>query len=263
MLVKLLKNDYYNRGKTLLFLCASIIVDAFLLHFIYESELCNERYGAVGIVFTLVMALGFIILYISFPALLFYSVSDFGKRYFKDQGYFTHTLPVKTSVLLMARMVADVINTIIITITYLIVGSVMADDYSVIKNIISNMGKLYSDREVTAGEEMLAFFLRTLVFLLGVLFVLWQYNAAYSAGHMYNNGKKIKSFAFFFAFYVAEVFLLALITEPVGDIFINGNMDVVEIQLFELVFWVVLEIIGIVSMGMITHSVCKKNLNLE
>lgn len=34
---------------------------------------------------------------------------DFRNRFFKDQGYLTHTLPVKTSTLIGARLICDLV----------------------------------------------------------------------------------------------------------------------------------------------------------
>lgn len=263
MLVKLLKNDYYNRGKTLFFFCLALIVDALVMKAVVSVNPDMDKLGPLGIALTLVMILGVLIIYVSFPALLFGSVSDFGKRYFKDQGYFTHTLPVKTSVLLMARMVADIINTIIITVTYLLIIEIMSDDYDIARKLIESLKWIPAYREVSSAEENLALLLRCLVFFIGILFVLWQYNAAYSLGHSYNSGKRIKSVGFFILIYIVEIMIISGIVEPIGDAITRSDMDEVQIQFFTLAFVIIFEIIGVTIMGMITSHVCRKGLNLE
>lgn len=263
MLVKLLKNDYYNRGKALLSFCVALILDALILKAVMAAKPDMHELGPLGIALQLVMVMGVLVLYVSFPALIFGSVSDFGKRYFKDQGYFTHTLPVKTSVLLMARMVADIINTIIITITYLFIIEIMSDGYGLAKELINSLKRINAYRDVTTSEQNLALLLRCLVFFIGILFALWQYNAAYAMGHSYNSGKRIKSVGFFILIYIIEIIILSSIVDPIGEAIVKSDMDEVQIQFFTLAMTMLFEIIGVTVMGMITNNVCRKGLNLE
>lgn len=260
MLVKLLKNDYYNRGRTILVLCLANIVNAFVIDFIASLDLRNN--GIFEIVFGMISVLGVIFLYLSFPIMLFTIVADFGKRFFKDEGYFTHTLPVKTSMLIISRMVGDVISTAVITITYLMVGVILSEEFSVIKWLMKDLRKIYSDREPTVGEENLVFALRVIVFFLTILLILWHFNAAYSSGHVSCNGKRIKTVGYFIVYYIAEVFVMAMVTRITDDIFVNKNYDDVQMQLIILVYTVIMELLGVIALGSITHYVCRKKLNL-
>lgn len=263
MLVKLLKNDYYNRGKSLIAFCFIIFVNALMMYGVYDINDKLQPTGGFALAVSLIFVLCTIVLYAGLPLILSLAVSDFGKRYFKDQGYFTHTLPVKTSVLLMARMVADILNTIVITITYLFVMEILSRDYDYVGNMLRSMRHIYGSREATSGEEMTAFILRIWLFLFGVLFFLWQYNASYALGHTGNNGKKMRSIGFFAAFSIGEIIIVSLVMDVIMNFLYDSDMDEIKIEIFTLAIFVIWFIIGITVMGLITHHVCKKNLNLE
>ena len=107
MFGKLIKNEFVNRFKSIIALFAGLLIGSvvvFLLTFItdrVESGFLNVLHGVTVFVFIA----GF---FVCGASVFILPLDDFRKRFFKDQGYLTHTLPVKTSHLLLARTFCDV-----------------------------------------------------------------------------------------------------------------------------------------------------------
>ena len=60
----------------------------------------------------------------------------FRTRFYKDQAYLTHTLPVKTSTILVARMVCDIVLVIGISISWVISLCIAFGDAGFYKDLV-------------------------------------------------------------------------------------------------------------------------------
>ena len=97
MLGKLIKNEFVNRWKSILGIYGIISVLGLLyalVNFLHEDVGVNNRYFELfGAIIVITFALS---IYISMVVIVLQSFGDYNKRFFKEQAYLTHTLPVKT-----------------------------------------------------------------------------------------------------------------------------------------------------------------------
>ena len=119
MLGKLIKNEFVQRGKQTFAILVGILlysVVILILHTLKDNDIINNNYynafvGMASVVYVFIIfasAIGIILL----------MFLDFGKRLFKDQGYLTHTLPVKTTDIMTSRIVFDTVAILAMAIVY-------------------------------------------------------------------------------------------------------------------------------------------------
>lgn len=111
MVGKLIKNEFVNREKPLfLILCGVFSASVVTLLMRTLVDHVPERLEGV---FTMLsgIEIGLYVLAMVTAAIacFFLPVMDYRSRFFKDQSYLTHALPVKKGSMIFARMVMDII----------------------------------------------------------------------------------------------------------------------------------------------------------
>lgn len=254
MLGKLIKNEFVNRGKSVLGIYAGVLGISLLVatlgFFNKDLEIHNQYLDTLYEV--TVVTLG-VAVYAAVVSVILLSFSDYNKRFFKDQGYLTHTLPVKTINLLIARIICDVAVCISIGVFFPVTICIAARDFKIFKYIAEGIGAIIKSDNV--GEIMSELVLELVTMLVGILFVSWMYYVSYAIGHSFSNNKRIISVGIFVLIYIATMFLAG----TVGTMFDNSHLSykqqhvIIDIGLTLLVCLFVA----------ITNQVCKKKLNLE
>ena len=275
MLGKLIKNEIVNRGAQVLLLLLGIVaisgVEAILLEVKERTNNPGTFFNTFVILFS--VAYGFV-MFSSFIGVAFFNVSDFGKRLFKDQGYLTHTLPVKTSSIIIARMICDFGVMIAFAITFPFALSITFRDFSFYKGIIDILDSILKATGSVADKSLL---IATLVALfigifISMLFTLWMYNGAYALGHMFSKNKRILSVVFF----IVIVVIVEVISIVIGNAVYDSNLLNFSVEIRDhsitgnvgALFMLVMasDVIMLISAGImaaITNWVCKNKLNLE
>lgn len=268
MLGKLIKNDYTNRLKMIFAIYVAVILDSIgitLLQGIMEHismPRTIESFMALTIGLLAVAFFGAI------PLIIFLSFSDFGKRFFKDQGYLTHTLPVKTSSLMFARMIGDAIMLVGMVLVYAIGGCIIAKDFSIF-GVLFEMFADFLTEDIgigTKAEIALAVILFIAMAFLYVILFQWHYNAAYALGHMHAENKRIMSIVYYVLLYFVFETVAAIILAVIGVFGYNangGDLDSLSIVNMTFGIVVIMEVIAIAATFFITTKVCQKKLNLE
>lgn len=268
MLGKLIKNEFINRGKQaasifIALLCLSCVVavmSAINENIYIENEFFEFSYALLIVVFAAS-------LWAVVVALLLGSVQDFGKRFFKDQGYLTHTLPVKISALMLARMVFDLVLIIAIAIFIPLAICISVRDFSFFSEIGNAIKEMLETRYSGVFEATVVFIdviLMCVTFLILALAGLWMFNASYAIGHAFNNAKKLISVV---AFCLMTV-LNWTITYIVGieildmDVFYMPEHREVTIML-NLIVTIAVAAVSVAIYAVITGYVIKNKLNLE
>lgn len=108
MLGKCIKNEFVNRSGLVGMISAGVMLFAVIvlgldkLYNVVGTTAFAVFVKLVDVMFALAM-FAVIVMVVLLPCL------DFRNRFFKDQGYLTHTLPVKTSTLIGARLICDLV----------------------------------------------------------------------------------------------------------------------------------------------------------
>ncbi len=268
MFSKLIKNEFVNRWKSILSIYAGLLA-ASVIMFIFTSINNSTNSSFVTMLYALYSVLYFIGLFLCAASIFFMPLDDFRKRFFKDQGYLTHTLPVKTTSLLMSRMVCDLSMMIGMAIVFPFSICVAAGDF----NFFSSVGKFFKvifhaiGLDASVGISVILFFL--LIFA-SYLFNLWCFNCAYTLGHcLFEKGKRLMSVVFFFcitffASYISSAVSQAMQNSGLYQNFLTstGSESIARLNVILLIMtlFMVLCTVGLVA---ITNLTFKKKLNLE
>ena len=111
MLKKLLKKDFRATARTFLPMILGFVIASVLAKILFEagimSPILNDGYVSDTNEFMVVSSVIFLLLYFIYIIAFFimtyvFIVSDFYKTMVSEQAYLTHTLPVKTSTLILS-----------------------------------------------------------------------------------------------------------------------------------------------------------------
>ncbi|MDE6024638.1 MAG: hypothetical protein K2G45_04215 [Lachnospiraceae bacterium] len=273
MLGKLIKNEFVQRGKQVaLIFCAILgmsLVTALL--WIIEPYVISNFFGFFLGLVTTMYGIGIVAAAVG---LLMLAIGDFGKRLFKDQGYLTHTLPVKTSSIIFARMVFDVVLIIAMAVIFPIAISIAWRDFTAIGEMFKGIGELITS--LSGGALETSIVVMDLILALGAVLLsslqsLWMFNAAYAIGHSFNTAKKAMSVAaymimtvvsgmvmYFFGWFMSETGLDEVVVKGL-DSSLHPEVSLMVL----LIFTCVITAVGVAIFAVITSFVCKKRLNLE
>ena len=193
MLGKLIKNEFVNRGSQLLLILGGVlglnVLNAIILEVTKGTTNVYVKFFVGLFEFIDVMAI-----IAGIAGIFFLTIRDFGDRLFKSQGYLTHTLPVKTSSILFARMVCDVVVMVAAVLVFPLAISISLRDFSLYKEIINLFIQLIEMTSgMTVAEKGLVvgiIIVSVIGAFLGGLASLWLFNAAYAIGHSFNRSKR-------------------------------------------------------------------------
>lgn len=253
MLGKLIKNEFVQRGKTvcgiyLLVLVASIVENLmYLANEKISNDIIENLYTITNIVFLLVFFGGA-------AMVVLVSFQDYNKRLFKDQGYLTHTLPVKSSTMLFARGVCDLVVCLSMVVVFPVCLSIAISNFDMLKEILNLINEVFlqmSNKEIRRAVIAL---LILMFFLL--LYGIWLYYFAYAAGHSFNKNKKLMSVLIYIGSFVVSELLASVLLSYIEKI--DSIDDVTSVAIGGLIF-AVYTAICFAS----TSNICKKHLNLE
>lgn len=254
MLGKLVKYEFVNRYRNVL----GMYLIVFVLGVLYAGlDFLNDNYGIsknryAGILVVTIMVMFMCSVYISFAAILIYSLNDYKMRFFGIQGYLTHTLPVSTLKLLIARMICDLCVCASMSVFYPLIICISSRDFSLIKRFAKYLGDLFREENIA---EQLSFVVRVIIAIALVLLILiWLDYASNAVGHSFSSGKKAKSVIAYITIIIAFdlVFAAALFNVPFYDD-LSGFMN----------FIILLMALCVAALVGITNYFCKNRLNLE
>jgi len=253
MLGKLLKNEFVQRGKTvcgiyLLVFVASVVENMmYLAHEKTSNNIIGNLYTITNIVFLLVFFGGA-------AMVVLVSFQDYNKRLFKDQGYLTHTLPVKASTMLFARGICDLVVCLSMVVVFPICLSIAVSNFDMLKEILNLINEVFlqmSNKEIRRAVIAL---LVMMFFLL--LYGIWLYYFAYAAGHSFNKNKRLMSVLIYIGSFVVSILLASVLLSYLDEI--DSVDDATSVTIGGLIF-AVYTVICFVS----TSNICEKHLNLE
>lgn len=274
MLGKLIKNEFVHRGKPVATVFAGMIVLSLfecIISLIRDKGIANSVY--FDLFFGIMTTVWIISLFAGFFGILMLSIGDYGNRFFKDQGYLTHTLPVKSSKLILARMICDVAIILAMIIVYPLVISIAVRNFEFYSEIIDFVYDFVSANIDGVEKALIVVDFISIIIgvFLGALFEVWHFYTAYAIGHMFNKGKKVASVVSYIVIYVVVQIIVLLfmrlmeipqidkIVKEIG----NGIDSAPGELLLVLSVVNIVMVIGLAILAVVTNTVFKRRLNLE
>lgn len=268
MLGKCIKNEFVNRSGLVGMISAGVMLFAVIvlgldkLYNVVGTTAFAVFVKLVDVMFALAM-FAVIVMVVLLPCL------DFRNRFFKDQGYLTHTLPVKTSTLIGARLICDLVMIAWMVAVYGLAVCVATGNFEVFSDFVGFVQQFLSrsgmivDRSLIVLDGVLAL----LMMWLGVMCNIWTINAAYAFGHAFTKGKRIWSVVFFALIQMIYGILVVVFSEILSkqdiDLFLEQISSTAKQYLVVLVTVTIIEVVGIAVLAVATTLTCKHKLNLE
>jgi len=271
MLGKCIKNEFVNRTKQALGIIFALIGMALLVR-IADTITSDIDNGVLRTVFGF-LAFAYVITIIAGIIMAaFLPFLDFRTRFYKDQAYLTHTLPVKTSTILVARMVCDIVLVISISISWVLSLCIAFGDAGFYKELVNLIEDAFSFLGGLSAVETSKVVLFLILFVVGTclttLNTIWTINAAYSFGHSFSKNKKIMSVVGFIGLYIFAVIFLSLVLFVLDEIGVVTNFEDIGVDSLSMANTVlfIMDLIAfslVFIMGAVTNYICKKHLNVE
>lgn len=267
MLGKCIKNEFVNRSGLVGMISAGVMLFAVIvlgldkLYNVVGTTAFAVFVKLVDVMFALAM-FAVIVMVVLLPCL------DFRNRFFKDQGYLTHTLPVKTSTLIGARLICDLVMIAWMVAVYGLAVCVATGNFEVFSDFVGFVQQFLSMSGMTVDRGLIVLdgVLALLMMWLGVMCNIWTINAAYAFGHALK-GKRIWSVVFFALIQMIYGILVVVFSEILSkqdiDLFLEQISSTAKQYLVVLVTVTIIEVVGIAVLAVATTLTCKHKLNLE
>lgn len=274
MLGKLIKNEFVQRGKQTFAILVGVLlysVVILILHTLKDNDIINNDYYNVFVGMASVVYV--FIIFASAIGIILLMFLDFGKRLFKDQGYLTHTLPVKTTDIMTSRIVFDTVAILAMAIVYPLSICIASGNFDFFKELIELIHSVLTmtGSGISKTTIILDGVLAVIAMFLSAICSIWQYNAAYALGHSFSSSKRMMSVVFYIAIYtimqVISGILLAIVSIPAVEDAIEGLLLKVDSEvMIVMIMLIITNLLTFVSTFVlikITTNVCKTKLNLE
>lgn len=268
MLGKCIKNEFVNRSGLVGMISAGVMLFAVIvlgldkLYNVVGTTAFAVFVKLVDVMFALAM-FAVIVMVVLLPCL------DFRNRFFKDQGYLTHTLPVKTSTLIGARLICDLVMIAWMVAVYGLAVCVATGNFEVFSDFVGFVQQFLSMSGMTVDRGLIVLdgVLALLMMWLGVMCNIWTINAAYAFGHAFTRWERIWSVVFFALIQMICGILVVVFSEILSkqdiDLFLEQISSTAKQYLVVLVTVTIIEVVGIAVLAVATTLTCKHKLNLE
>jgi hypothetical protein len=269
MLGKLIKNEFIQRFKPILLILGGELVFSLLISFL-DVIITGKSPEVLRVLLKLTIVLYGFVMVAGVIGVVLIIINDFRNRLFKDQGYLTHTLPVKSSSIMIARILCDIVFVALALLGFELSTCIAARDFSTFSSFLNMIRDFCHYSSLNFSNS--SFVLLTVLVIAGILLTcvvsIWHFNAAYAIGHAFTGGKRIISVAAFLVISFIQymlVYLFAYIssTDAVNDAIRKMLTDDLAIMIFMFIIIDVFFLISLVVFAVITSWICKKHLNLE
>lgn len=265
MLGKIIKHEFKATYKTALTMILSVLLVGGLVRMM---DLVSFD-GTIWEIIEMIMAVFYLLLLIAVPVSMFVvSIARFYRTMVKDEGYLTHTLPVKKTQLINGKLITSVIWIII---------SIMVIPLSLLINVKNS---IYTFRDIaellklvfsnsTYIMDCVMFILLIIVSIMASLLLCY---ACIGMGQMFNGHRLAGSVLFYFIFQYAfgfmQLFSMLIIPgivdmmniyDTVSKILVAEDNGILALLLFGLLLQI---IFGIICYAITCWRFSKK-LNLE
>lgn len=270
MLGKIIKHEFKATYKGYFLLFASLLALTLMTKITEQVPLDNTVWNILMVL--LAAAYMIVLVFVVFAAMIL-AVQRFYKTMVKDEGYLTHTIPVKKSSLILGKFIVALIWTIISGIIMLLsifVEAATTDFMEVVIDALNAFIKFVSENP----EYILHIVLLLIMVIVSFAASILMFYAAVALGQMFNGHKIAGSVVFYFVLNYGFSFLstaaMMVIPNFIDKMNATDEMSFAEmmgsginaIDWF-LIFIIVFQLICCVVCYFITNYRFSKRLNLE
>lgn len=268
MLAKLFRQDMKSKGRVLL-LIYEILAAATLLVVLVGVFDKYAHSGVSGMIYMVSGSLYFMTILVLVVTTFIYQCVSFYQSMYSAQGYLTHTLPVKTTTILNAKIAASLVQMVLtaaVVLALVVIGGICIDGTG-IRELLHVLDMSMQDIYEQTGIRGAVFVGYGIVMLLlGCLNALLLFFAGSSIGQLFHKSKGAWGIAAGIGLYyitqiitmivlvIAAAYLTEMFQNELSDLTILGYVMPGMVVLF--VFWAVVYY-------MISRVIVQKHLNLE
>lgn len=210
MLGKLIKHEFKGTYKIFGLVFGALIAVAVLARLTFVIPVDNELFKIVS----RLLELAFVLLVIGVSvAGIVVMLIRFERTMLKDEGYLTHTLPVKKWELLISKLITYCVWTIATVIMIIIAFAIYRADLDDLSGFFNDLGKVFSlmgDYPTLIGMAVLLI----ITILFGLIKTVLNCFAALSIGYSFAKHKIMKSVIAFFGLNYVLVFIAMILEKP-------------------------------------------------
>lgn len=274
MLGKLFKTEFKASGRLYLplYICVIFfaIVERIMINIYRIPE--NEESVVLGILFGAITVIFVIIICSVCVSGQFVSIYRFYKSVFTDEGYLTNTLPVKSSSIVISKLLVGVLYTVFSYIVLLISGFIIVAG-DLFTRFLDEMEMSLGLKNTNIG--LMDFMLNsiwnlklTIALLIALVIVSLFFNIlifyiSFAIGNMVNRKKVLLSIIIYIAIVNALAFIGAGIAMFVDRLSLGDTMLIINIVNITLAIILVGTIVGSLICYFVTNKIIKSRLNLE
>ncbi len=269
MLGKMLKYDFKDYSKSMLPMCLMLFIISILTRiFSVISENIENLKTAFSILFGISTFVFCIVIIVSLVYCFFISIKNYYKKVLKDEGYLTHTLPIKKSSIVLSQIITSTIWIIIIALVVILTLGIAYYEKELIDTIWNALNTEIEGQVIIS--PMVTLIIICLMMLCSYISTILAIYCSMTIGHGFSNNKIGYSIIAGVIFYVAyQILGIILILTIVGINYndlsvINSNPEIGTNVVFQVIIGAFIEnfIIGAVAY-ILTNYNLKKRLNLE
>ena len=273
MLGKLFKTEFKASGRLYLPLFICVIFFAIVERIIIEIMDINQADStAFTILFVAITAIFMIIIFSVCVSGQFVSIYRFYKSVFTDEGYLTNTLPVKSSSIIISKLLVGVLYTVFSYIVLLISGFIIVAG-DILTGVLDEMEMVLGLKNTNVG--LMDFILNsiwnlklTIALLIALVIVSLFFNIlifyiSFAIGNIVNRKKVLLSIIIYIAIVNALAFISAGIAMFVDWLSLGDSMLVIDIINITLAIILAGTIVGSLICYFVTNKIIKSRLNLE
>ena len=206
MLKKLLKYDLKAIGNTLFPIYGITLALAVLARIFIEIKDISAVFRfPMGLVTGLALLLTIAVPFVTFIV----GIDRFNKQLAKDEGYLTHTLPVKKHTIISSKLISQTLFEILAMLVLFISICIIGDmDLNQIANLIDTLFKMFAEYKVLTPALILA------IMLAGYTVITLLVYAAISFGQKHATNKGKFSILYGAILYIIQQLITALVFTP-------------------------------------------------
>lgn len=281
MLKKLIKNEFKATSHTFLPLFLIVAIITPVTGFLSKFSVSGMGSSTVGQIITVCSIVLYILSLIGlFVASFILVILRFYKNMVTEEAYLTHTLPVTTNQLVLAKIIVATVWQIATTFVLLISLSCYGLIYGVMGDIINTIADFLNSAPADLKSSLIVFFIFfVLTLLIGVIYNIYHIYASISIGQLVQNHRVLASFGFYLVIYtvmqVVSSVIIAIYTLSNKNNFItqsitvNSYSDLNQLStLYDHITWLLIissliSIVFTVAFHFISVYMMKRKLNLE
>jgi hypothetical protein len=261
MLGKLLKYEFRATSRILIPLYFILLLTAGINRIILLFDIFNGPLSVIPMIMKTLFILSVITILISTFLLMIYR---FYKNLLSDEGYLMFTLPTKTYQLIISKILATLIWTIV-SVTVILCSVVLAFvTPENIKLVVNSVKESFYEMGIISGDNAILTIIMLILLCIMALttYVLLIY-ASIAIGQLFSRNKIVGAFVSYIGIntIMQLVLLLVLAMTNVFQIIVMNNVNKIPIRLLLII--IVYQCIVSTIFFITTNKIFQKKLNLE